>query len=1543
MQAGIDAFKAQNYPSAIEYLQLAKTHCPPEEQQSLDFGSCLNWLGLSDAKCKRYGDAEAAFRQALSIRQLQSGKDNPASLQLLSLLGWLLVNQNRYSDAEAIFRQALSIRQQTPGNNLDTARALDELATVVDHQGGNAEAERLYRQELSIYQGAGDDQRKIVSNMQRIARVISRQKRYSEAESLLRQALAICQQKLGNDPSATAVTLDRLAQVLLDQGKYSEAEPNYRQALSIREKLPDQDDLLKSINLEGLATTIVQQNRYSEAELLLRQSLAIRQQKLGKDKFETVSPLEGLANVIRWQGRYSEAEPLFRQALTIRQQTLGKENVETVPALVGLATMIQFQGGFYEAEALYREALKITEQKFGNEDPATAVILADLADTITFEGRYSEAESLGRKSLAIYQLKEGKDHLDTARALGGLAMILEDRGRHDEATALYRQALAIRQHKLDKNHPDIAFCLDGLASVYKDQKLYGEAERLYRQALSIDQQTLGKTHPWTATELANLATVIQDQERYSEAEQLFKQALAIRGSTRPIDPFKREVRLRRFDVADFPSSSAAQNGAADAFKPQKLNSDDAEMAILRNLRKDQNVDCIGQFQQILTERRKNFGIDDPRTAELLMQMAVTFDTIGGGSRDLSAKAYTAVQKFARSVLNYSDPHFKEESPKGNTNEIHAQIVGLGGRNNALAYSYESMVCIGCLCAANGQRKDAKDAFTLAALCLQTRTDCTDAADVEGLIRLADYYQWLNADKESAELIKLAMARAEKANDIRLKYECVLVQFRLLMDQGEFDEAFKKAKEALELTKGAVPAEPIHLFDCYSALSESAFASGNVADAIRYAQSAATVPANDDERANAMIMLGTAMCASGDQRGIELLQTADALSNSKESNLEQSAFSRAAAALGLEYLKRNNLTEARHDLGWAYGWDKTNPAADGLLASARDLNGLAEVEYNAHDMDLSRRYSLDSSELIDKYIATAFPQLSFNQQCAFLSIAKQQRDSLVNVCQDKNSLAPAYKYMIRWKGLLLESLRQKAALASAIAKQPKLQKFRDDLDYTNGELSSIANGHVIGAHSAEVTTDAKSRYQELAQKRDALEQQLMDASGVSIKDPIANYNANIFRALLKADETFIDIITYKRFKEDSEHYAAIAMKAGNGGEPVFFELGAWSHVHTAVAQWRAAVTEDRNELASIAVPPTIEHSPNLVPDGLNQRGDREVSDDQEDTDNTTAASRQMLSEAVSALLLTNKDLRAYLGPNITKFWICPEGDLAKVPWTALASITCGNTILVCEVDSPREFVVFRTSQKKPPPNENILLAGLSKFKESSLGDLSGALQEVEEIKPIADAYSHHATLLAETAATKEAVRRQLSSAVVAHIATHGFARGSSTGADTTGVTRSANMFVRSGNNIQLVSTTKNPLLDCGLYFAYPKDWHGDPSEMPNVLTAQEIVGLDLGGCDHVTLSACQTGLGRSLNGQGIIGLRSAILGAGAKSILISLWSVPDEATRELMKRFYTYLWNDKLPKVQALARAQSDIRNSKEHPEWNQPKFWAAWVLAGDGF
>ncbi len=114
-----------------------------------------------------------------------------------------------------------------------------------------------------------------------------------------------------------------------------------------------------------------------------------------------------------------------------------------------------------------------------------------------------------------------------------------------------------------------------------------------------------------------------------------------------------------------------------------------------------------------------------------------------------------------------------------------------------------------------------------------------------------------------------------------------------------------------------------------------------------------------------------------------------------------------------------------------------------------------------------------------------------------------------------------------------------------------------------------------------------------------------------------------------------------------------------------------------------------------------------------------------------------------------------------------------------------------------------------------------------------------------------------------------------------------------------------------------------------------------LRLHDIYNLEL-NADLVVLSACRTALGKQIPGEGLIGLTRGFMYAGARRVVASLWRVDDDATAELMERFYRAMLADGLPPAAALRAAQIEmLRGEATREEWRQPFYWAAFVLQGE--
>jgi len=117
--------------------------------------------------------------------------------------------------------------------------------------------------------------------------------------------------------------------------------------------------------------------------------------------------------------------------------------------------------------------------------------------------------------------------------------------------------------------------------------------------------------------------------------------------------------------------------------------------------------------------------------------------------------------------------------------------------------------------------------------------------------------------------------------------------------------------------------------------------------------------------------------------------------------------------------------------------------------------------------------------------------------------------------------------------------------------------------------------------------------------------------------------------------------------------------------------------------------------------------------------------------------------------------------------------------------------------------------------------------------------------------------------------------------------------------------------------------------------GEPED--GFLRLNEIYNLNL-PVDLVVLSACQTGLGKEIRGEGLVGLTRGFMYAGAPRVVASLWKVDDAATAELMKRFYQRMLKDDLRPAAALRAAKIEMWKQKR---WNAPFYWAAFELQGE--
>lgn len=278
--------------------------------------------------------------------------------------------------------------------------------------------------------------------------------------------------------------------------------------------------------------------------------------------------------------------------------------------------------------------------------------------------------------------------------------------------------------------------------------------------------------------------------------------------------------------------------------------------------------------------------------------------------------------------------------------------------------------------------------------------------------------------------------------------------------------------------------------------------------------------------------------------------------------------------------------------------------------------------------------------------------------------------------------------------------------------------------------------------------------------------------------------------------------------------------------------------------------------------------------------------------------QLLIEPIADLLPTDPDDQVV---------IIPSGPLFLVPFAALQradgtyliehhTLRTAPAIQILDLTHTRQLQ--RRDRPTPTPDQALIIGNPSMPSLGEPPEPLGALPYAEqEAQAIATLLNTQALVGAR--ATEPAVTQLMSNARLIHLATHG-------------------------------------LLDDLAGLGVPGALALTPTRTTDgFLTANEILSLSLNQADLVVLSACDTGRGR-ITGDGVIGLSRSFLSAGAPSVVVSLWAVPDDATAALMTEFYQRLQHG-VNKAQALRQAM--LATMQDYPS---SRDWAAFTLIGEG-
>ncbi len=342
----------------------------------------------------------------------------------------------------------------------------------------------------------------------------------------------------------------------------------------------------------------------------------------------------------------------------------------------------------------------------------------------------------------------------------------------------------------------------------------------------------------------------------------------------------------------------------------------------------------------------------------------------------------------------------------------------------------------------------------------------------------------------------------------------------------------------------------------------------------------------------------------------------------------------------------------------------------------------------------------------------------------------------------------------------------------------------------------------------------------------------------------------------------------------------------------------------------------------------------------------------------AAGRKLREAVVAPLLSTRPD-------PLRTLYLVPDAALAAVPFEALPGKETGRSL----IDETR--VVHLSTAQDLVPDETrprsgtgaLLLGGVDYDRADAVEKVEGtpgaplasapSLARVDrapggrrfealpatsaEVAAVRERLGDESVVLTGARATEGRLRSNAVGHRILHVATHGFVHADSM----KGLRRSGADERRwmAGGADRHLSVGHDPMRLSGLALAGANPREGADAD-DGILTALEASYLDLEGCDLVVLSACETARGTAESGEGVLGLVHGFQLAGSASVVGSLWSVDDDATRLLMGRFYEGYLRPQHPlsASAALHEAALWLRDSRPGgKDYSAPHYWAAFV------
>jgi len=1112
---------------------------------------------------------------------------------------------------------------------------------------------------------------------------------------------------------------------------------------------------------------------------------------------------------------------------------------------------------------------------------AEADQLAKQVDDLYQQGKYADAIPLAQRLIEIRKHTVGEDHPDYAAALYSLAQLYNAQGQYDDAEPLYKRALAIREKTLGSENPDVGATLNGLGELYYGEGKYAEAESTYKRALAIRKKALGPEHADVAESLNDLAVLYDKQGKYGEAEPLYKQSLAI---------WEKVL------------------GPEHAYVASGLNN----LALMYQ-KQGKYAEAEPLYKRALAIDEKTLGPDHPGLATDLNNLAGLYEEQGQyataeplyqRSLVISEKALGPDHPDVAISLNNLAQLYDDEGKYAEAEPLHKRSLAI--REKALGPDHPDVATslhnLAGLYSEQGRYSEAEPLYKRAIAIDEKALGPEHPHLASDLNSLASLYDWQGRYVAAEPLYKQALAIQEKAlgpdhPDVAYSLNNIAT---LYQEQGKYAAAEPLYKRSLAIWEKALG--PDHPSVATSLNNLGAF----YRDQGRYAEAEAFYKRSLAIREKAL--------------GPEHPLVAVSLDGLAQLYREHGQYGEA------EPLYKRSLVIFEKALGPDHPDVATCLNNLALLYEAQGQYAQAEPFFERALQNLSRQFE------------NSFTYMSEKDRLAFLRTVSNAFPRYFSFSATYNQQIPelagkVYDLLLWEKGMVAGSVAAQRARIAASGDAEALQLL-DQLTAKKNQYAALAGARPLNYEQW------RKNLEQVGEAANELEKELTRRSaGFAEQQKMLRPTWRDVQKSLRADEAAVEFVRFpfhdgKKWTEKS-YYVALVVRPDDT-TPQWVTLGETKDLEGAAMQdYRELVGPPGDDEkppggwghkfyaafwqpldAKLAHAKRIYLSPdgvlNQVALGVVRDGEGRLLIERYDL-RTVSSTKELLTSTVSP------------APNTAVLIGNPKFDMSETEQRAALTLTQQKTEVAAAQAGPQADA-GRTRGA----------AGLRShdLRGGALEELAGTEQEVADVSALLKRQGWRVQTYVGKDALEEHVKGVRQPRLL-HLATHGFFEADQP-------LQLAQHGEEAGE--KAAAGLEDPMLRSGVYLAGANRALQGGAPAPDlddgVLTAYEATQLNLQGTELVVLSACDTGLGKMEAGEGVFGLRRGLQEAGAEGVLMSLWPVPDEETRELMTLFYAK-WLAGTEKHEALREAQMEVRKKVLAREGqDEPFFWGAFVLVG---